>query len=74
MQIAARNVNSLPVCLPQVFDWLGAIPVDVLALQEFKLTHDKFPALTCASVIDKARRKNERPSDRSPVVLTQDAT
>ncbi len=44
MQIATWNINSLNVRLPQVLDWLAAHPVDVLALQELKLTDDKFPA------------------------------
>lgn len=44
MQLATWNVNSLSVRLPQVLDWLAAHPVDVLALQELKLTDDKFPA------------------------------
>ncbi|MDP3610794.1 MAG: exodeoxyribonuclease III [Rubrivivax sp.] len=44
MQLATWNVNSLAVRLPQVLDWLAANPVDVLALQETKLTDDKFPA------------------------------
>ena len=43
MQIATWNVNSLTVRLPQVLDWLQANPVDALALQELKLTDDKFP-------------------------------
>ncbi len=43
MQLATWNVNSLTVRLPQVLDWLAANPVDVLALQELKLTDDKFP-------------------------------
>ena len=43
MQIATWNVNSLSVRLPQVLDWLAAHPVDVLCLQELKLTEDKFP-------------------------------
>lgn len=43
MQIATWNVNSLTVRLPQVLDWLSANPVDVLCLQELKLTDDKFP-------------------------------
>jgi exodeoxyribonuclease-3 len=45
MRLATWNVNSLNVRLPQVIDWLNANPVDVLALQELKLTDDKFPAL-----------------------------
>src|SRR5574343_445934 len=48
MQIATWNVNSLAVRLPQVLDWLAAHPVDVLALQELKLTDDKFPAAAFA--------------------------
>jgi exodeoxyribonuclease-3 len=42
--IATWNVNSLTVRLPQVLDWLAANPVDVLALQELKMSDDKFPA------------------------------
>ncbi|MDP3823071.1 MAG: exodeoxyribonuclease III [Burkholderiales bacterium] len=43
MKIATWNVNSLAVRLPQVLDWLAANPVDVLCLQELKLSDDKFP-------------------------------
>ena len=43
MQIATWNVNSLTARLPHVLDWLVACPVDVLALQELKMTEDKFP-------------------------------
>ena len=43
MRLATWNVNSLAVRLPQVLDWLTANPVDVLVLQETKLTDDKFP-------------------------------
>ena len=44
MKLATWNVNSLTVRLPQVLDWLARNPVDVLALQELKMTDDKFPA------------------------------
>ena len=43
MQIATWNVNSLNVRLPQVLQWLETSPIDVLGLQELKLTDDKFP-------------------------------
>jgi exodeoxyribonuclease-3 len=43
MKLATWNINSLTVRLPQVLDWLASNPVDVLALQELKLTDDKFP-------------------------------
>lgn len=54
MKIATWNVNSLSVRLPQVIDWLKAQEatesgaVDVLALQELKLTDDKFPQAALA--------------------------
>ncbi|GGC70305.1 exodeoxyribonuclease III [Undibacterium terreum] len=44
IKLATWNVNSLKVRLPQVLQWLGDNPVDVLCIQETKLTDDKFPA------------------------------
>ena len=43
MKITTWNVNSLTARLQHVLDWLSANPVDVLCLQELKLTDDKFP-------------------------------
>jgi len=43
MKIATWNVNSLKVRLPQVLAWLASVQPDALALQETKLTDDKFP-------------------------------
>ena len=49
MKIATWNVNSLSVRLPQVIDWLtvqaasGTGAIDVLALQELKMSDEKFP-------------------------------
>jgi exodeoxyribonuclease-3 len=43
LKIATWNVNSLAVRLPQVVDWLAAQPVDLLCLQELKITDEKFP-------------------------------
>lgn len=50
MKITTWNVNSLRVRLPQLLDWLAANPVDVLGIQETKLTDADFPgeALTAA--------------------------
>lgn len=50
MKIATWNINSLTVRLPQVMDWLAANPVDVLCLQELKLSDDKFPLRELAAV------------------------
>jgi exodeoxyribonuclease-3 len=43
MKITTWNVNSLTARLQHVVDWTQANPVDVLCLQELKLTDDKFP-------------------------------
>lgn len=43
MRIATWNVNSLNIRLPHVLAWLENNPVEVLTLQELKLTNDKFP-------------------------------
>ena len=43
MKLATWNVNSLKVRLPHLLRWLQENPVDVLCLQETKLTDDKFP-------------------------------
>ena len=43
MKIATWNVNSLKVRLPHLLRWLADNPVEVLCLQETKLTDDKFP-------------------------------
>ncbi len=43
MHIATWNVNSLKVRLPQLLSWLQTQPVDVVCLQETKLTDENFP-------------------------------
>ncbi len=43
LSIATWNVNSLRVRLPQLAQWLAANPVDVVALQETKLSDPEFP-------------------------------
>jgi exodeoxyribonuclease III len=43
MKIATWNVNSLRVRLPQMLAWLAENPVDVLGVQETKLTDENFP-------------------------------
>jgi len=50
MQVATWNVNSLNVRLGHLLEWLKAKPVDIVCLQETKLTDANFPvdALTAA--------------------------
>ena len=44
LNIASWNVNSVSVRGPQVVDWMLAHHIDVMAIQETKVTDDKFPA------------------------------
>jgi len=44
LKIASWNVNSLNVRLPHVLAWTAEAQPDILALQETKLTNEKFPA------------------------------
>lgn len=41
--VATWNVNSLKVRLPHLLDWLAQHAVDVVCMQETKLTDDRFP-------------------------------
>lgn len=43
LKVASWNVNSLNVRLPHVLAWCDAAGPDLLALQETKLTDDRFP-------------------------------
>ena len=43
IQLGTWNVNSLKVRLPHVLQWLESNRVDLLGLQELKLTDDAFP-------------------------------
>ena len=43
LKIASWNVNSLNVRLPHVLAWCDVAGPDILALQETKLTDDRFP-------------------------------
>lgn len=53
MRIATWNVNSLKVRLPQLLDWLAvraeSAPVDIIGLQETKLTDEAFPGAELAA-------------------------
>ena len=43
LKLASWNVNSLKIRLDQVLEWLESSQVDMLALQETKLTDENFP-------------------------------
>lgn len=45
-KLASWNVNSLKVRLEQVLQWLESSQVDVLAMQETKLTDENFPVVS----------------------------
>lgn len=50
MKITTWNINSLTARLQHVLDWVAANTVDVLCLQELKLTEDKFPLMALQEV------------------------
>lgn len=43
IKVATWNVNSLKIRQDQVLDWMDSKQVDILALQETKITDDNFP-------------------------------
>jgi exodeoxyribonuclease-3 len=43
MRLATWNVNSLPVRMPRLVDWLATAQPDVLCMQETKVSEDAFP-------------------------------
>ena len=49
MRLATWNVNSLRVRMPQLLAWLERHPLDLIALQELKLTDDEFPLAELAA-------------------------
>jgi exodeoxyribonuclease-3 len=57
---ATWNVNSLRVRLPQLSTWLGSNPVDLLGLQEIKLSDDEFPHAAIGSLGLKAACSGQR--------------
>lgn len=48
LKVASWNVNSLNVRLPHVLAWCDVACPDLLALQETKLTNDRFPSKALA--------------------------
>jgi exodeoxyribonuclease-3 len=49
MKLATWNVNSLPVRLPHLLDWVERSRPDVVCLQETKVEDSKFPAAALAA-------------------------
>jgi len=48
--LATWNVNSLKVRMPHLLAWLNTRPVDIVCLQETKVTDDSFPVQSLADV------------------------
>jgi exodeoxyribonuclease-3 len=73
LKLATWNVNSLAVRLPQLLAWLAANPVDAIALQETKLTDDKFPAAEIASAGYRAQWFGQRTYNGVALLTKTDA-
>ena len=74
MQIATWNVNSLSVRLPQLLEWLAEHPVDVVVLQETKVTDDKFPQAPLAQAGYHAQWFGQRTYNGVALLSRQEAT
>ena len=74
MKIATWNVNSLKVRLPQVLDWISDSDVDLLALQETKLTDDKFPVAEIADSGYKAVFSGQKTYNGVALLSREEAT
>jgi exodeoxyribonuclease-3 len=48
LTLATWNVNSLKVRLPHLADWLATHAIDIVCLQETKLSDDRFPSTELA--------------------------
>jgi exodeoxyribonuclease-3 len=69
MRIATWNVNSLPVRMPRVLEWLARVEPDVLCMQETKIADAAFPhapleELGYASVATETAATTASPSHR----------
>ena len=74
MKLATWNVNSLAVRLPQVLEWLAAHPVEVLVLQETKLSDDKFPQAEIEAAGYRVRFHGQKTYNGVALLSRSDAT
>lgn len=73
MQLATWNVNSLKVRLPHLLDWLAQHAVDIVCLQETKLTDENFPAAALAAAGYRSHFAGQK-TYNGVAVLTRTAT
>lgn len=73
MKLATWNVNSLNVRLAHLLDWLAKTQADVLALQETKLTDDRFPVAALAEAGYRAAFAGQR-TYNGVAILTRAST
>jgi exodeoxyribonuclease-3 len=73
MRLATWNVNSLRVRMPQLLTWLDRNPLDLIALQELKLTDDEFPLAELAAAGWHALSNGQK-TYNGVAILSRDAT
>jgi exodeoxyribonuclease-3 len=74
MKIAAWNVNSLKVRLPQLQDFLATRQPDAVCLQETKLTDDNFPLAELAAAGYRAVFAGQKTYNGVAIVSRSEAT
>ena len=73
LRIATWNVNSLRVRLPHLEQWLNANAIDILAIQETKLTDDLFPIAACEALGFKASFSGQKTYNGVATLVRQPA-
>jgi exodeoxyribonuclease-3 len=73
LKVATWNVNSLNVRLGHVLQWLKDDPIDVVCLQETKVTDDKFPAAALQEAGYRSLFSGQKTYNGVAILLRQDS-
>jgi len=73
LTVATWNVNSLNVRLGQLLDWLRARQVDIVCLQETKLTDENFPVTQIAAAGYRSEFSGQKTYNGVAILLRQES-
>jgi exodeoxyribonuclease-3 len=72
VKVATWNVNSLNVRLGHLLQWLKTDPVDIVCLQETKLTDDNFPVAALTEAGYRSLFSGQKTYNGVAILLRQD--
>jgi exodeoxyribonuclease-3 len=72
MRVATWNVNSLNVRLGHLLQWLKAEPIDIVCLQETKLTDENFPVAALTEAGYRSLFSGQKTYNGVAILLKQD--